>query len=469
MSTDRFYAKSPSHATSHSKLKKRSQNSGFKKGLLLGTGLGAVALISATAGAFIAVSLSTTPLRQSKLTTAEEAVFNQDEAITYKNLRLPELSRPVNILVLGTKVLTSDVADIPQKELGYHALINSVEGLADTLLLVRFNPAEKQMAVLSIPRDTKAIIPDHGLRKINEANYLGGPALTAESVSDLLDGVPIDRYIRINVQGVEKLIDALGGVSVYVPKDMKYTDHSQHLYINLKKGKQHLNGDQAVQFLRFRHDEFGDIGRVQRQQLLMRAIVEQALKPQTLLKTPDIMAVIQSHIDTNLTVEELLALGGFAGQTKRENVQMLMLPGTFGEGEGNYSYWLPSAKKITTMVAQYFEQGYADASTYTMIDPTQLSIAIQDSTEDPEAARTMVRYLKKQGYHHVYISNDWPEPLKTTEIIAQKGDDVGASAVRANLNVGEILVESTGNLASDITIKVGQDWQREMVNLNDER
>lgn len=278
MSVDKSYAKHPSGSTPLAKLKKKSSKSVFNKGLLLGLGLSTIALISATAGAFIAVSLSTTPLRQSRLTADQEAVFSKDDAITYKNLRLPELSRPVNILVLGVKVLTSDVAETSHEELGYHALVNSFEGLADTMLLVRFDPENKRMSVLSIPRDTKTSIKDHGVRKINEANYLGGPALTAETVSDLLEGVPIDRYVRINVQGVEKLIDALGGVTVYVPKDMKYTDHSQHLYIDLKKGKQHLNGEQAVQFLRFRHDEFGDIGRVQRQQMLMRSVVEQAFK-----------------------------------------------------------------------------------------------------------------------------------------------------------------------------------------------
>jgi cell division protein FtsZ len=81
------------------------------------------------------------------------------------------------------------------------------------------------------------------------------------------------------VQAIEKLVDALGGVTVYVPKDMKYQDDSQHLYINLKEGKQHLDGDKTLQLLRFRKDNLGDIGRIQRQQMVTRALVEQALKP----------------------------------------------------------------------------------------------------------------------------------------------------------------------------------------------
>jgi LCP family protein required for cell wall assembly len=103
---------------------------------------------------------------------------------------------------------------------------------------------------MSIPRDTRTYVRG-SLTKLNEANRYGGPSLAAESVSDLLGGVAIDRYVRINVQGVEKLVDALGGVTVNVPKDMKYQDDSQHLYINLKAGEQTLTGDQALQFLRF--------------------------------------------------------------------------------------------------------------------------------------------------------------------------------------------------------------------------
>jgi polyisoprenyl-teichoic acid--peptidoglycan teichoic acid transferase len=440
--------------------------------LLVGLGLTGVALLSATAGAILAVSLSSTPLRQSTLTPEEAAVFSEKETISYQSLRLPQLSRPVNVLVLGTKVLTSEVDDSDseakdksQEDLGYHALTNSFKGLSDTMMLLRFDPAQGKLSVLSIPRDTQTYIEEHGIRKINEANYYGGPALAAQTVSKLLGGVEVDRYVRVNVQAVEKLIDALGGVTVYVPKDMKYQDDSQHLYINLKQGKQHLDGNKAIQFLRFRYDEFGDISRVQRQQTFIRAVVEQALKPQTLLKIPDILSVIQSHLDTNLTVEELMALSGFAAQTKRSDVQMMMLPGTFsGDGRQEVSYWLPNRSRLDTMVVQHFDhtpEDYNPDLEPSESDPTNLRIAIQDSTDNPEAVQAVVQYLQKAGYSRVYISDRIKEPLKESRIVAQMGDDGGAAALRAKLGFGEVLVESTGSLASDITIQIGADWQKE--------
>ena len=432
-------------------------------------GLTAIAGISAVGGALLAFSLASFPLRQAKLTPAQSAIFGKEETISYKNLNIPQLSRPVNILVLGVKVTTADVQSKPNANESYFSIVNSVGGLTDTMMLVRLDPTQNKLSVLSIPRDTQTEIRDHGLRKINEANALGGPSLAAESTSHLLGDVPIDRYIRVNVQAVEKLVDALGGVTVYVPKDMKYQDDSQHLYINLKEGTQHLDGDKTLQLLRFRKDNLGDIGRIQRQQMLTRALVEQALKPQTLLKIPDILSILQAYIDTNLTTEELFAIAGMAAQTKRNDVQMLMLPGDFNSnGRRQVSYWLPNPAKIQALMSQYFDHtaestnlnGEELRSESTSSDPLQIRIAIQDGSDNPKAVQALVRYLNKLGYGRVMVASNWREPLQSTRIVAQNGDALGATNVQTNLGFGEILVESTGYLMSDVTIQLGKDWQK---------
>jgi len=425
--------------------------------LWLGLGLSGVAMLSATAGAMLAVSLSSTPLLQSQLSPDEAAVFDGDR-ISRTSLRLPELTRPVNILVMGIKVISSDLDNPPPEtqNLGYHALVNSFEGLSDTMLLLRFNPEAQKIAVLSIPRDTRTYVEGVGMTKINAANVEGGPALSAKTASELLSGVGIDRYIRINVQGVEKLVDALGGVTVYVPRDMKYQDDSQHLYINLKAGKQHLNGNQVQQFLRFRYDKYGDIGRIQRQQMVMRALMEQALNPTTLARMPKILSVIQSHIDTNLTVEELLALVGFGVKTERSQVQMLMVPGDFsGNGQREVSYWLPNRRRIQTMMAQHFDQGLDGGQAN---DPAYMRVAIQDSTGNIRAVQSLIEKLREAGYQNVYVDEPWPEPLRVTHLVAQQGDGDSAQAIKRSLGFGEVRVESTGNLVSDITIQLGEDW-----------
>ncbi len=442
---------------------KNSHNSKSGRWLWFWVGMSGIAMVSATAGALLAVSLTSTPLQQTQLSPKEEAVFDGDR-ISGGGLRFSELTRPVNLLVMGMSVLPPDIQNPPAetKDLKYLPQVNSFDGLSDVMLLLKFDPETKKVAMLSIPRDTRIEIEGHGTRKINAANMEGGPALTAKTVSNLLGGVGIDRYVRINVLGVGKLIDALGGVTVYIPKDMKYQDDSQHLYINLKAGKQHLNGDQALQLLRFRHDALGDIGRIQRQQMVLRALMDQTLNPVTVAQLPKILNVVKEHIDTNLTVEELVALVGFGVRTNRSNMQMLMLPGRFSEkNEYDASYWLPSRRGIAKLMTQYFGlesvESASDAPHFT--DPGSLRVAVQDSTgSDRSQLRPLLRALERAGYRNVYVSKPWSEPLEVTNIIAQQGDGESAESIRNSLGFGDVRVESTGNLDSDISIQVGKDW-----------
>ncbi len=420
-------------------------------------------MLSATAGALLAMSFASTPLMQRELSPEQASVFSKGDRISKNNtLQLPELTRPVNILVLGLKVLTTDVQNPPAhlKKLRYHSLVNSFDGLTDTMLLLRFNPEAKKLVALSIPRDTRTQVPGYGITKINEANADGGPALSAKTTSELLGGVGVDRYVSINVQGVQALVDALGGVTVFVPKDMKYKDESQHLYVNLKAGQQHLNGDQVLQLLRFRHDEYGDIGRIQRQQMVMRSLMEQALNPTTLARLPQILGVIQSHIDTNLSVEELVALVGFAAKTNRSQVQMLMVPGSFSQPHeySGISYWLPSTQRIQTMMARHFNFGTVSAEDALA---NSVRVVIQDSTRQTNAAQAVANKLRQGGYDNVSVSSPNREPLNVTRIVAQQGDLRSAEAVRRSLGFGEVRIESTGDLDSDITIQVGQDWAKD--------
>lgn len=464
----------------HPSTQKRKLNKG--RAILVGLGLASVSLVSAAVGAFLAVAFSTaSPLQQAELSTEEQKVFSQAETVTARNLNLPELQRPVNILILGIKVISSDLEEkgikYEQKDLGYHHLVNSFEGLSDSMLLLRFDPKKDRVSVLSIPRDTRVYIDGHGVQKINRANEYGGPALTAAVASELLGGVNIDRYVRLNVQGVEKLIDALGGVTVNVPKDMKYNDFSQHLYIDLKKGIQHLDGDKAMQFLRYRYDSLGDISRVQRQQMLMRSAVEQTLKPATVVKIPKILSVIQSHLDTNLTVRELMALSNFASNTDRSNVKMMMLPGDFNSGDDPVSYWLPNYDGIHKLMTRHFNlpaseddygisnNRYASLEGRSILRNPRIRIAVQDSTKNQQVLQSALDTLREAGYRRVSASKNWQDPLPTTRIIAQSGDDQAAEEVQSILGVGEVVVESTGVFKSDITVQIGRDWKKQIKQL----
>ena len=177
------------HKQTQPKVIYRPKKSHFRRNILIGLGLSVVSMMSAAAGAILAVTLSeSSVLQQANLSVEEEQVFNKEETVAKKNLAIPELSRPVNILVLGIKVLTSDLKDQPiPEELGYHALVNSFDGLSDSMLVIRLDPQKEKLSVLSVPRDTKVNIEGYGNRKINHANEYGGPCLlyTSPSPRDL--------------------------------------------------------------------------------------------------------------------------------------------------------------------------------------------------------------------------------------------------------------------------------------------
>jgi LCP family protein required for cell wall assembly len=255
-----------------------------------------------------------------------------------------QVSRPVNILVMG-------IDDVPD------ALPNSdaiFAGRTDTLLLVRVDADAGTLNVMSIPRDTRVQIPGFGMDKINQANVLGGPELVAQTLGYNLGNIQIDRYVRINTTAFREMVDLVGGIEVNVPTRMEYTDRTQELYIDLYPGWQTLNGDQAEQFARFRQDS-GDIGRVQRQQMLLKALRERLTNPMVIPKLPQAIRVLQRYVDTNLTLEEMLAIANFGLEIESDQLQMVMLPGRFSTpAEFNASYWLPNWEASSTIMQNFF-------------------------------------------------------------------------------------------------------------------
>lgn len=364
------------------------------------------------------------------------------------------ITRPVNLLVMG-------IDRVPEAQPGTPEML---AGRSDTMLLVRVEPRKKNLSVLSIPRDTQVNIPDVGIAKINYANEVGGPELAARVVSRTLHEVPVDRYLRFNTNALRELVDLLGGVEVFVPERMEYVDQTQKLTIDLEEGWQTLNGDQAEQFARFRHDGNGDIGRVQRQQALVKAIQQRMTSPSVLPRLPKIIQVMQQYIDTNLSLEEILALANFGLKIENQSdIRMVMLPGRFsGPNEFVASYWLMDPEGRDRVMSQYFGQSAIARDDFLGQEGDRdfdtLRIAVQNATGRPEVAEKVADYLWDQGIRNVYIIQDWPDDLRQTQIIVQQGDLDGAKALKRMLGFGSVEAASVGDINSDLTIRVGDDW-----------
>ena len=424
------------------------------RGFLWGSGFMGTTLLSAAIGTWLALY---TPLSRIVLPFLPSLESLKQDGL--QQLGTYSLGRPVNILVMGVdRVEGSEGQEMFQ-------------GRSDTMLLVRFDPSDdgQQVNMLSIPRDTQVRVPDVGVTKINDANVYGGGKLAAQVVSDTLNGVPVDRYVRITTDTFKELVDAVGGVNVFVPYDMKYTDNTQGLEIDLEQGWQVLDGDQAEQFARFRNDEYGDIGRVQRQQVLLKALREKVQSPSIIPRLPSLISLIQEHIDTDLSWEEMLALMNFSRQLERESLNMVMLPGRFSDaGEYDRSYWLVSDNETNQVMENFFGvepplQVLGDGDT--AIAPQRLRIAIQNATAANGIAGRMSRYLGTEDFTNTYLTRDYPESIDETLIIAQKGNLEAANLLLDVVGVGRVEISSIGEIESDITIRVGRDWlEKEAIN-----
>ncbi|NJN48685.1 MAG: LCP family protein [Alkalinema sp. RL_2_19] len=359
-----------------------------------------------------------------------------------------KVSRPVTVLVMGIDRVPDAV--------GQDAIFS---GRSDTMLVLRIDPQENSVNMLSVPRDTQVEVPGIGITKINQANASGGPLLARETVAGALNGIEIDRYVRVSTDAFRELVDQLGGVRVYVPKDMKYEDKTQNLKIDLTAGWQTLNGDQAEQFARFRHDDFGDIGRVQRQQALLKALRGQVSNPLTIARVPTIVKAMEKYIDTNLTFEEMLALVNLGLKMDQQNFKMVLLPGRFsGVNEFRSSYWIMDNDGRDRILRQYFKQTSGNPAEAVDKSQYDLRIAVQNAADDPEAGTRLADALIAQGYYRVFMMKPWSERQAKSQVIVQGGQLDVAKSLQQALRIDDLEAESTGDLESDLTIRVGNDW-----------
>lgn len=224
---------------------------------------------------------------------------------------------------------------------------------SDTIILANFDPKTKKLNMISIPRDSKVYIADgHGIRKINSAFALGGPSLAIKTIEDTL-GVKIDYYLAIDYAGVKKLVDALGGVEVDVEKNMRYTDRTGNLHVDLTEGYHTLNGDQAEEYIRFRHDKMGDIGRISRQQNFVMALIKKLESPSTVPKIPELIKIASENTQTNMSAYDMSKYGASILSVKPDNINVKMVPGAPSK-RGRLSYWIIDAEETQNLLDVFF-------------------------------------------------------------------------------------------------------------------
>lgn len=215
---------------------------------------------------------------------------------------------------------------------------------SDALVLATLNNDDKSVKLVSIPRDTYTLIPDAGKEdKITHAYAYNGARSTIESVENLLQ-IPVDYYVRMDFEAFIAVVDALDGITVDVPFDMKEQDEFDNAgAISLKEGIQEVDGSEALAFARSRHYD-NDIERGKRQQMILESIMDKALSAGSFTKYAGVIDAVGDNMKTDMTFKEMQSFFEYAKNGKPD-VETFTLAGYDDMSTGIY-YWQPDIESL---------------------------------------------------------------------------------------------------------------------------
>lgn len=225
----------------------------------------------------------------------------------------PRFDGYTNVLIMGL----DDGVDVD----------GGTEKKADGILVASFENSTGKLRFIHIPQDTWVNVT--GSKEQMKMKYLyalGGAPLMTRQVNALL-GISIHQYIVLDMQVFSELIDALGGVDIYVEEDMNYEDAEGGIAIHLPQGYQHLDGQQAQQYLRYRSDDLNDLGRMQRQQRFCKALYQNLLQFKTLTKLPTIADIIKQRVETSAEIFDSMYLANTLRHLSNVPPESIVLPG----------------------------------------------------------------------------------------------------------------------------------------------
>ena len=337
--------------------------------------------------------------------------------------------------------------------------------LTDTIMIGRYDPNLQKASLVSIQRDT--FIGDNAKKataydKINSV-YQGKNSDKILKEVNELTGLNLKYYVVIDTKGLRELVDAIGGVEFYVPMDMEYDDTSQDLHIDLKEGLQTLNGDQAEQVLRFRHNNDGttypasygtqDTGRMRTQRDFISALLKQTLKPSNILKIGEFIDIANNNIETNIPIETIKDYIPYAVEFSTDNLKTATLPGEPKEMNGVWLY-LTDDDEAQAMIAQYF----FDCPTAEEVTSEMQTLQILNGTSNFSKLEEVVNKYKEKGYNILKVGNT-ESKVKQTKI-TNRTKQSSETATEVKSIIKETAKTETGKDTEDVdfTITIGQDY-----------
>lgn len=330
----------------------------------------------------------------------------------------------------------------------------------DTMILMCFNKKTKDLNLISVPRDTRVTI--EGSRnhhdKINAAFVYGGPDLARSTVANILN-VDIPYYVVTNYAGFRRIVDIIGGVDYNVEKRMYYLDPVQNLLIDLQKGQQHLNGAKAEQYVRYRADGLGDIGRIARQQKFIQAVLDKLLRPSMIPKYPAILGEMTEYVRTNVSPGEMIKLGLAGGSIDKESIQTIRLPGNDGMIGGG-SYWLADRVKVEQLIESIYSKDKQKESDIKQIkeqtDFKQVTLEIQNGNGHKGQAAILQKEFEKKGFKVKEVGNADHFYYSKSQIYYKPGFKKASEAIEKAIGSAELIEDD--KIKRDVLIIIGENY-----------
>lgn len=358
----------------------------------------------------------------------------------------------INILLLGEGLIQD----------GSHDVLNNpnLPDQSDVMMLISIDTKTDQASLLSVPRDSEIDLPQAGgLNKINDANFVGGPTLAVKVVSKTV-GVPINFYAETTIVNFAQIINDIGGLTVDVPYAMNYgnsnTAAAKFLDIHLKAGVQHLDGQQVVEFVRFREEALGDIGRIQQEQYIVKLILKKVLQPSEISHLPQVISLLRKDITkTNLTTEQLIQLGLLGSHVKLNQIRYATLPG-LPQTINGIDYW----KLDTNLIPVLRNDILLDR--LPISERKHINIIVRSGTNSLTPADTLAQWLKSEGFsvneviwanQHDHVSNTVEDYTGDKYLAGRLANALGPSK---DTTIEEIPYHDVPGV--DMVITVGSDF-----------
>ena len=364
--------------------------------------------------------------------------------------------------------------------------------LTDTIMVASYNPNTQKATLLSIPRDTytgKNPARATAYEKINALySRKHRPNETLEAVNEIT-GLNIEYYVVVKTEALIKLVDVIGGVDFNVPIDMDYDDVTQDLHIHLKAGQQHLNGDQAEQLVRFRHNndgtsypsEYGDndLGRMRTQREFIMQVIKQTAQPGNIFKIGQILDVAKENVITNIDFDVAKDYVPYAVEFNTENLLTATLPGTVPSlnKTNGVSIYVYDEEETEQLIQELFidrdiVEGSEDAegnttnttntsnttdSTTTSTSKSSIKIEVLNGSGESKTLQKVVDELEGAGYN-VTRTGSTNTTSKTAIIDKKNVKDTILTNIKEVLGTGVISTSESSSSKVDLSIVIGKDY-----------